>query len=186
MADVMSMLRHDHGNFAVLLNIVERQVNVFIAGGAADYRILRDSLDYFLDYPGLRHHPLEDLVYDRLIQRRPDMAEAVDDLVAGHKVLADKARDFSEAIDRVLAEEEVPRDWLAARAKAFVDGYRIHLEAEERRFFPAAEAALDEDDWRQINGAAADAVDPLFGATVMDRFQALHRGIRAQEEDLPG
>ncbi len=85
MTEVMRMLRKEHTDMAILLDLLERQIAEFKRGGAADFGIVRDILDYYLSYPDLYHHPKEDLIYHRLRAVAPDQAESVKGLLAAEK-----------------------------------------------------------------------------------------------------
>ena len=48
MAEVVRMLRQEHTDTAILLDLLERQTAEFKRGGAADFGIVRRILDYYL------------------------------------------------------------------------------------------------------------------------------------------
>ena len=51
------------------------------------------------------------------------------------------------------------------------------MEMEEREFFPAAEKALQPQDWTEIASTLTDQKDPLFSEVVEERFE-VDPGIR--------
>ncbi len=178
MAEVVRMLRKEHTDMAILLDLLERQIAVFKQGGAADFGIVRGILDYYLSYPDLYHHPKEDLIYHRLHARAPEQAESVQGLLAAHDELAHLTRRFASAtVDEMLHGGEVPREWFASLARKFIDTNRRHLATEEETFFPLALRVLTDQDWAEIDAQVTDRDDPLFGGAVEERFQALHESI---------
>ena len=165
-----------------LLRALERQLDVFDRGGTPDYDVVQGVIDYCLDYPDLYHHPKEDLVLERLRQRDPAAAEEVGDLVALHEALGSLTRRFAEAMDNVVHGAEVSRDAVAELAREFLEVYRKHIAMEETTFFPAALAALEEEDWEAIELRLGARVDPLFVGAPDARFARLREDILAWEK----
>ena len=182
MTEVMRLLRREHIDMEVLLDLLERQIVVFKQGGAPDFGIVRGILDYFLSYPDLYHHPKEDLIYHRLRAVAPEEAEGVKALLSAHDELAQMTRRFvSATVDEMLHGGEVPREWFASLAREFVDTNRRHFATEEEKFFPLALRMLSPEDWAEIDAQVTDREDPLFGGSVEERFQALHESILDME-----
>ena len=178
MAEVVRMLRKEHTDMAILLDLLERQIAEFKRGGATDFGIVRGILDYYLSYPDLYHHPKEDLIYHRLRAVAPDQAESVKGLLAAHEELGQLTRRFASAtVDQMLHGDEVPREWFASLARKFIDINRRHLVMEEESFFPLALRVLGPEDWAEIDAQVTDRNDPLFGGAVEERFHALHESI---------
>ena len=75
MRNVVQDLRIEHTSMERLLNILEKQIAVFEAGGQPDYEITQDIMLFFLDFPDQCHHPKEDLVARKLLELSPERAE---------------------------------------------------------------------------------------------------------------
>lgn len=179
MDEVMDILREEHGNMALLLDFLERQMDVFGRAEEPDYVLLKDVIDYTLAYPDLYHHPKEDLVYEKLLARDPGAVDLVGDLKAEHAWLAELSRHFNDVIENVLAESAVSRERVVEVAREFIDGTRDHMEMEESKFFPAALDSLTETDWATIQDVFEHRDDPLFGADATESFKNLSREIRS-------
>ena len=177
MAEVMRILYHDHRNMAKLLNVLERQLEVFDDSGVPDYDVIRGVLDYCTSYPDVCHHPKEDLVLDALGARDPATADRVGDLRADHEELAALTVRFLAQVHRVMAGAELPRDWFGDMARDFLESYRDHMTMEEEVFFPLAEETLVPEAWAQIDAKVSDRDDPLFGERVEQRFRELREKI---------
>ena len=173
MVEMLRRLRQEHASMARLLDVLERQIAVFRDGEDTDYDIIEAVAGYCLTYPDLCHHPKEDLVYRALRAIDPEAAEAAGDLLAEHRELAALTRRVADAIQQILRESRMPREWFANLATDFIGAYRRHMEMEENLFFPAALRSIGESDWAEIDAQVTDRDDPLFGATVEKRFQAL-------------
>ena len=106
MGGILDTLRTDHANMARLLNILERQVSAFREGEAPDYEIVQGVLEYFLDYPDLCHHPKEDLLARKLLDKAGSKDSAVRGLAEQHEELGVLTRRFATVVRRVIDEAE--------------------------------------------------------------------------------
>lgn len=183
---VVDSIRQDHVNLAKLLNAVERQLALFDKGETPDYDIIRGVADYCLNYPDLYHHPKEDVIFQHLRRRDPLVVQQVGNLDAEHQALAALTRHFADAVHNVLRDAEVSREAFDKAARDFLGTYRAHMRKEEEVFLPAAERALDEADWREVEAQMAQHEDPVFGPGGEKRFKELRQHILDWErEDAP-
>ncbi len=176
MSQVMEQLRTDHLNMARLISVLDLEMRTLEGAGAPDFELMLDILDYALNYPELCHHPQEDLVYRRLMERDPVSSEVVEDLLEEHEKLTAITKEFAELLRGITLDGEVPREKLGALGREYVAVHRRHIEREEITVFPLAEKALREEDWVEID-AAISGDDPLFGPEVADRYLALYKSI---------
>ncbi|MHA1599832.1 MAG: hemerythrin domain-containing protein [Alphaproteobacteria bacterium] len=179
MTDILAALRQDHRNLSQLLEAMERQLDRFDHGESPDYDIMQGVLDYCQTYPDIYHHPKEDLVFEHLRRVDPAAAEAVGDLHAEHRSLAEVTSRFAAALHSVLQDLEVPRDSFDHATREFLERYRHHIIMEESVFFPAAEARLTAADWAAIEAEAKTQSDPLFSAEGEAKYTALRADILA-------
>jgi len=184
---ILDTLRREHANAIQLLRALEWQLAEFKVTKQPDYDVLFAAVDYFLTFPGLSHHPTEDLIFDVLRERAPEIAEAVGDLRSAHDALADQARVLAESLHSILVEAELPRDLVLRWFSEFIQRQRQHIEMEERTFFPAAEKMLSEGDWRAVQTNIASTIDPLFDAQADEKFVQLRKAIFAwqRQDELP-
>src|SRR5512144_2966030 len=183
MTEAIRVLRREHANMAALVKTLEWQLAEFEAGGTPDYDVIRSVIDYFLRFPDLYHHPKEDLVFGRLKERAPAVAERIGNLRREHEVLGARTRELSAGLKAVLDEAQVPRESFLRWARAFIDLQSRHMQTEETTFFPAALEWLVDDDWKQLQAAMTTPEDPLFGERVGERFEHLHKSILQWQEE---
>ncbi len=185
--EMLQKLGEEHRNMARLLEVLQDQLDVFSSGGHPDYDVLTSAAEYFMGFPDQCHHPKEDMILRRMRERDPDAAETVGELESDHEGIAILARRFSEAVERVLQESEMPRSVFVATLKEFIDTQREHMEMERDRFFPLAQAVLTQQDWQELGKAAGDERDPLYSEEGAEEFEALRRAImRWHAEDQSG
>jgi hemerythrin-like domain-containing protein len=182
MANVIKKLRIDHANMSRLLNELETQLGLFHAGENPDYILMMDIMQYMSHYPDLFHHPKEDLIFKRLIERDPSARLVVKDLIQKHKVLAESGKQFMDSLRTVLSEVLLEREAFEVQGRDYVRTLRRHIDVEESQVFPLAERVLNEEDWKDIDNAMEAIEDPLFGSTVQQEYRALYDYIRHQSE----
>ena len=85
MAQIVQQLKDEHANMARLLNVFERQLNLYRAGRQPDYDILQGLVDYFLDYPDSCHHPKEDMIVRKMLEQGTDRAKPLRGLEEQHR-----------------------------------------------------------------------------------------------------
>lgn len=173
MTDPLDTIRDDHANLAKLFDVLEAQLAQFDRGGEPDYDIIQGIADYCLNYPDLYHHPLEDLLLQRLHTHDPGAALAVGDLEAEHEELRQEAQRFRDAVQQVLLEQEVSRGAFDHLVRDFMARYREHMRKENEVFLPAVAGALSPQDRAEVATQAGPRHDPLFGASAEARYEAL-------------
>jgi hemerythrin-like domain-containing protein len=171
----MRILRKEHMDMAILLDVMDRQIVQFQRGATPDFNIVRGIVSYFLAYPDLYHHPKEDLIIQKLRARAPEKAATMERLLTEHQDLALLTRRFATAVvDQMVHPVEVPNEWFSSLARTFVDTNRRHMAMEDERFFPMLLQVLTEEDWADLGAQVMGGSDPLFGGKVEEHFRALH------------
>lgn len=179
----MEVLRQEHANMTLLLDLFERQVAALREHKETDFVLIGGIVDYFLTYPDLMHHPKEDILFHRLQELDPAAAAEAGNLVFGHEALGVLARGLARAmVDHLLQDTDESRLWLCSLGQDFIDKNRHHMAGEEQDFFPAALRTLSEEDWDYVGSKIRTGEDPLFGAVVESRFQSLHQFLADREE----
>ena len=177
MPAVLRLLRRDHVNLNRLLRVFEAQLEAFDTAEEPDYDLMIDILDYCASNPDKYHHPLEDRVLDKLKRRDPEAASKVGDLDELHRALAEETMSLLRMADDARDDREVSLADLSAASRRFIEHYRQHIAMEEGYFFPAAEAALEEADWRDIENNWYGPADPVFGDREGDHYRRLRREV---------
>lgn len=155
---------------ARLLRYMENEIAEPTAGIAPNYELLLAILEYASNYADWVHHPVENAIQARLLKRAPKTVETCGDLAMEHRHLAALNHLLRTTIEMALDDPKRPPDSLVTIIRDYVDASRTHIRMEESRFFPAALAALDDDDWRAIVRDEPRAAEPLIssGTTSLD------------------
>jgi hemerythrin-like domain-containing protein len=168
MSDALLLLRLEHENLSQLLDLIDEQRQIARTGGELDLDLLGTVAEYFGGYPDKCHHPVEDLVFQRLKMRDPGAVSDPDKLADEHAQIERLTAELAEAI---AANDDEPG--LAAVLEQFTNDYRKHMAMEEEHFFPAAARTLSEQDWDEIDFSLFDSPDPLFDHAAHERFHGL-------------
>ena len=108
MPGVLDALYKGHVNVAALSRVLERQFMAFDGAEPMDYAIIGDILAYCRDFPGIRHHPIEDHLYIVVRGLNPELAMETAPIVAEHEVLSGLVVEVSVMLNQVLMEIPVP------------------------------------------------------------------------------
>jgi hemerythrin-like domain-containing protein len=183
MARLLEALLEDHRNAERLLGALEHQVEAFAEGRTPDYDVIVGAAEYFIGYPNLCHHPMEDAIAARLLATRPDEAAAIADLAGEHELTHDRARRFRRTMRELLGDTDIARETVVEAARRFMTYERRHMQAEEQFFFPLAEQLLTPADWAAIEAELTGRSDPLFGAECAASFRKLREQLLAWEAE---
>jgi hemerythrin-like domain-containing protein len=170
---IMQQLHEDHGNFRRLVDLLQRQLDASEPAQGADLDIIRGSLHYMVNYADYFHHPLEDLVFERLLGHDNAVQPTIELLEREHDVLPvlgrDLARDFNRDADAVA------RDWfvMAQRAGDYAEQLAAHKDREEAVVFPLVKVVLTDADFRAVEAAINWQEDPLFGRHTSEGYRML-------------
>lgn len=183
MNDPVARWHAEHGYYARLLDILDREVAAFHAGRKPDYALMRDILRYLRYFPDRFHHPREDEAFRRLAARDPGMALPLGRLLQEHRVIGEAGDQLLWRLEQVAEDVVVSRAIVESMAATYLVYYRHHIATEEREVLPRAAALLTAADWSAIAAAAPEGIDPLFGGEdCAPRYRELRRRI-AQEAD---
>lgn len=178
--DPVAPWREEHEYFARLLRLLQKQVDVFHAGGEPNYTLMQDIVSYLREYADQFHHPREDVAFERLASCCPELELIVARLRQEHRVIAHAGATLLAHIQAALEGSILPREQLEAAAATYLIYYQNHIRIEETTILTRAAQHLTADDWEAVRAAVPVAPDPLFGFDPQTRFRELRRQI-AQE-----
>jgi hemerythrin-like domain-containing protein len=177
MPQILDYLQVDHRNMRQLLRILDEELQAYETRGAADFDLMKQIMEYTLHYPSLIHHPREEMLFRRLLERDSPSKALVGDLTREHEELARLTHRFAAALHNVAHDVELPRALFTKLADEYVMRSRHHMETEEKKFFPRLLAVFSDEDWADFDGLVARGYDPLFGTTIEKYYKTLHQRI---------
>ena len=178
---LLARLHDDHRRLARLMAVLEHQAQLLEEDGdGPDYDLLTNLLEYIGDYPDAVHHPMEDQLFERLVNKglTPSEMKLVSVNLRQHAEIIEATRTLAADVATVMSGAVISGRSLQQHARDYVELQRSHMINEEERLFPLAERMLGDDDWEQVAASIDNQHDPLFERTE-DRFRYLYRYIVA-------
>ena len=182
MSEIVVRLCREHRNIGALLDMLERMLDGLESGSDApgDIGLMRDIMTYMIRFPDHTHHPMEDLMFERMRARglAPQTEHTIGKLLHEHASLRRKGEALHLALLRLEDGARPERPALVAMGRDYVEFLRFHARLEERTVFVEAESLLGDADWTQIAQAFEERTDPVFGPRVDMEFRALYQHIK--------
>ena len=182
MVDPVAPWREEHEDFARILGLLQKQVDLFHAGGKANYALMQDIVSYLREYADQFHHPREDAAFERLASYCPEFELVVARLRQEHRVIAHAGATLQARIEAALAGSILPREELEAAAATYLIYYQNHIRTEDTTILTRAAQHLTVEDWEAVRAAVPVATDPLLGFNAQARFRELRRQIEQEAQ----
>ena len=136
--------------------------------------LILDALDYISVYPDRWHHPVEDLVFECLLEKPIVNRAAVMGTMAEHRKLASATRHMNTLFYAVANDAAVVREKLLGAARDYLKLQRDHMQRENCVIFPLVEQHLTGNDWTRIQENLQLQRDPMFNPGLKRMYEALH------------
>ncbi|MBK1644685.1 cation-binding protein [Thiocapsa imhoffii] len=182
MPPVMTRLDQDHVRLTRLLDLFENLLDRFHDGDEPDYDLMCEMLGYMDDYSDQVHHPTEDLIFQRVLEKGTERRDVFDVLMRQHQVIPQLSKRFQQSLDGILREEVLLREEVEVQGRELIATLRGHLRLENEEAFPVARAVLDDGDWAALEDAAPTMDDPLFSIPDPQRYRSLYARLFEQSQ----
>lgn len=170
---MMKELREDHRNMSIVLSLLEDAAEQASAGDDPDFELIEEIMRYLTVYPDAVHHPKEDIVYEQLRSRRPDLADGLEDVPGDHQDIAILGAALRDEIEAIIAGAAVRREKFITDALGYVKRLRSHMSWEESDLFERVDKMIDADP-QEFDVEAFDHIkDPVFELEVEAGFRRL-------------
>jgi hemerythrin-like domain-containing protein len=154
MATPVQAWHDEHMEFEALLNELQRQVDIFHGGGRPDYERMLQVLSTLRERGDRSHHPREDVAFERLAKRCPDLALELARLQQEHRVIARAGERLHGLLSAALDEAVLQRAEVEIAAAMYLVYYGNHIAHEEETILGRAASALSAEDWDAVRKAA--------------------------------
>ncbi len=171
--ELMVDLRRDHENMTVVLDLMDRIVEDMEAGKDPDFELFGEIMHYMTVYPDAVHHPKEDVVYEQLRIRRPDLSEDLDHVPDDHSDIAHLGTLLRNEVEAINAGSAVRRDKMIEDTSAYSRRLRNHMRWEENDLFRRIDLMLDAEPYRVDTSMYDHIRDPVFELEVESGFRRL-------------
>jgi len=174
---VIEKLLREHDGMRSVLLAVRRQLDKLELNESPDFALLHDALYYMRKFPGVFHHPVEELIFARLLQRNPVLAADIERVQQEHKEIYELEAWLLETAVQASREGAAAYPRLLDFGRRYLLIQRQHSETEEDLIFPHALSALQPEDWQAIQRQVQHVEDPIFSGRVLQGFKSLYRDI---------
>lgn len=172
----LERLRAGHRNMGHVLNHIRVQTDLM--HGPIDLEavtLLSNAVGYMRGYPGLAHHPMEDLIFTKLISATPRAQSVCANLQEQHRWFNHQGTVLLRLLRETQAGNHHAYVNLRDHAAAYCMKHAEHIETEERQVFPLALEFLSDADWTEIRMKFDGVTDPVFGqAGALQRYETLY------------
>ncbi|PMR75559.1 hemerythrin domain-containing protein [Billgrantia endophytica] len=141
---MLTQLRQDHANMARMLHVLQLKQKALAAGERPNFKLVREVVDYILDYMEGFTVPLERICTERLRALAPESHELTERLSNDYQALRQRLLRLSNDIDMILMDAVVPMDRFAEDLRAYLDAHRGYLRDERELLFPLLRERFDD------------------------------------------
>ncbi|WP_110601126.1 hemerythrin domain-containing protein [Salinicola lusitanus] len=177
---MLTQLRQDHANMARLLHVLQLKHKTLADGERPDFRLIREVVDYILDYMNGFTIPLERLCSDQLAAKASGIHDLSTRLAEDYQHLHEQLMRLSQDLDMILMDGVMPMDRFADDLKSYLEAHRAYLRAEREELFPLIREHFDEDDLARL----ADELPPQAGAELA-RLQEAYPELYTEFREAP-
>lgn len=138
MPDILQALCEEHRYQLRVFKLLEKQVAMLNLRKEPDYEVMHGVMRYMTSYPDRFHHPKEDLVFRKLVQRDPSSGAEVNRLLDDHVQILAKGAELLALIDRCRVDPKKADTFVLRKsAHEYIGRLRRHMDVEELRVFRA-------------------------------------------------
>lgn len=153
----VTQLRQDHANMARLLHVLSHRHKTLVSGERPDFRMMREVVDYILDYMQGFIIPLERECSQMLCERSTEAGPLCKRLIEQYHTLHASLSKLSDNLDSILMDQVIPMEQFNADLHDYVESHRDYLRAERQELFPLMRDLLNDEEWQQLTNAIPHA-----------------------------
>lgn len=176
----ITVWRSEHVDFLRVLSLLEKRAATFHTGRKQNYHLMRNIFYYLRRVPDINHHPREEFIFNRLLNRKPELKLQIERTLQEHQAIAMTGQEFLNRLDQAAEDIVIPPGTMETGVASYVAHYRHHIATEERDLIPLADLLLNRKDWAAMAAAIPAVADPLYADKVESRFRELRRQIELE------
>jgi hemerythrin-like domain-containing protein len=185
LADLLDDLREDHRNMAILLDLLERQIEQIRDGERPDYELIQDIMRYMTVYSDSVHHPKEDLLYAAMKAEKPDLDVELERIGPEHREIKRLGEALRNDVEAIVSGAAVTRAQVVVDTTNYVQKLRQHMAWEEEDLFRRSSEMVQREKSMFVDISHLDTLDPVFGPEREHSFANLLQYIKDFSE-VPG
>lgn len=157
---------------------LEWEADLLSVGEDPDYSLLANIVEYVRTYADAVHHPTEDKVFERLLNKGLTPAEShmVFLNLGKHQEIIALTQKLQDEIQAMLDGNTLLARKLLEDIRQYLLQQRKHMAFEELHLFPLAESRFNDADWKLIDAELMPSLDPLYDCK-LEKFRTLYEYI---------
>lgn len=174
----IDIIHGDHRSIAAVLHgmlFLVREIR--LRRRAPDFDVFGAMIYYIDAFPERFHHPKEERLFQRLVERFAAGARDVERLSSEHRRGAQMIRALEQALIRYENGGDREFATFADAVAAYAAFHWHHMRYEEDVVMPKARMHLTASDWQEIDAMFSGHDDPLLGLAARAEYDKLFRRI---------
>lgn len=146
----LNQLRRDHANMARLLHVLVLRHKHLEQGERPDFHLIREVVDYILEYMEGFISPLERLYSEHLLAKDPNAEALSQQMAEDYQALRKRLNLLSETLDMILMDHVVPMERFIDDLKTYLDAHLAYLKVEREQLFPFLRKHLTDEEQENL------------------------------------
>jgi hemerythrin-like domain-containing protein len=164
-----------HRNMERVLTLIQLQVDSLKAGGDAEgFLLLHNAVGYMRNYPGVIHHPTEELIFGKLIKHAPQARTVCARLHDQHEQFHDREATLLQRIHVARSGDLVACRQVKEIGSSYCAEHANHIRSEEVDMLPWAVRWLNAGDWQEIGEQSRAMIDPALEKNDLKQYDNLY------------
>ncbi len=184
-SEVIQSLCDEHRNIERVLLLIRFQADCL--QGTHDlqgFELLTNAIGYMHNYPGVTHHPCEEIMLARLSAVNPSVVSLCSQVAEQHKSFAQQESSMLRLIREAQAGDAGACIQLKEIGVSYCKEQAKHITSEEAELFPLAGEYLSDADWQEIAARSEAIIDPIFGKGILQHYQSLYDYLMSYKADI--
>lgn len=163
-----------------VLTLIRFQLDSFT--GLTDIQglaLLHTAFGYMQGFPGLVHHPAEEILLARLPGHRTDSAAACEKLAQQHAWFGRHESAMLLRMQQARSGDELACRRLQPMGISYCLEHAAHFAMEESEVFPQALEHLPDEDWTEIRARLHSVPDPIFEGQALLHYGNVYDALMA-------
>lgn len=178
--EILEALTAAHRMMKHMITLIRVQIDIlYPAADGMQFEFLDKAIGYMSKYPGLVHHPAEELIFARLLRYSPQTRQLCDHLTEQHNVFSNEEAAMLENLPRARIGDDEACRHIKEIGLTYCAQHVSHIDDEEERALPEAADWLQASDWREIGEKTNFAIDPLSDPKAVARHASIYDFIMA-------
>lgn len=187
--EITRSLTDGHRNMERVLTLIRFQLDSMReeeGGEPPNFKLLGNAFVYMRDYPGVNHHPVEEMIFDKLVGYVPEHRLVCSQLTGQHKSFGGREEGLIQHIRRARLGDEMARRHVKDLGIAYCAEHSSHIRSEEVDVLPGATRWLTPTDWQEVARRSRATIDPGLEQRELKRYDNLYDRLMMEEGDAAG